>query len=106
MKSKTLKHFKKFSLLAFALLALVLSCGEDNDDSQSGLDEPNLIIKLNFDAIQPRLDNLGQPATIPNGNATQTPLVQRMSANYIEFAPTATTLLVSNTVEVEPVSPV
>lgn len=90
MTLKIHKNFKKLSLLA--LLVLVSSCGEDNDDSQQN-SEPNLIIKLNFDAIQPRLDNLGQPAVIPNGNAAQTPLVQRMSANYIEFAPTATTIL-------------
>jgi hypothetical protein len=68
-----------------------MSC--TSDDSSSGSDEPNLIIKLNFDSNQQRLDNLGQPATIPNGNAAQTPTIQTMSANYIEFAPTATTLL-------------
>ena len=73
------------------LLSLIISfsCSEDNDDNS----QPNLIIKLNFDANQQRLDNLGQPATIPNGNAAQTPVIQKMSANYIEFAPTATTLL-------------
>jgi len=79
-------------LYRIALLCLIIccSCSEDNDDSPQ---QPNLIIKLNFDATQQRLDNLGQPATIPNGNAAQTPSIQRMSANYIEFAPTATTLL-------------
>lgn len=82
---------KKLSLLLFLFLLLIFSCGEDNDDSQQT--EPNLIIKLNFDANQQRLDNLGQPATIPNGNAAQTPVIQKMSANYIELAPTATTLL-------------
>ncbi len=91
MKSRTHKHFKKFNLLFIAILMLSVSCSDE--DSQSNTDEPRLIIKLNFDANQPRLDNLGQPATIPNGNAAQTPFVQRMSANYIEFAPTATTLL-------------
>lgn len=55
--------------------------------------EANLIIKLNFDASQPRLDNLGEPAIIPDGNAAQTPTIQKMSANYIEFAPMATTQL-------------
>ena len=73
------------------MLCLVVSCSEDNDDNASG--QPQLIIKLNFDATQQRLDNLGQPATIPTGNAAQTPNMRRMSANYIELAPTATTLL-------------
>lgn len=73
------------------MLCLSVSCSEDNDDNASG--QPQLIIKLNFDTTQQRLDNLGQPATIPTGNAAQTPNMRRMSANYIELAPTATTLL-------------
>jgi hypothetical protein len=81
---------KKFILL-MTMLCLSVSCSEDNDDNASG--QPQLIIKLNFDATQQRLDNLGQPATIPAGNAAQTPNMRRMSANYIELAPTATTLL-------------
>lgn len=82
---------KKLKLLLLITLVMLSACGSDNDDNSS--DEPRLIIRLNFDPNQQRLDNLGQPATIPEGNAAQTPLVQRMSANYIEFAPTATTLL-------------
>ncbi|MBV7269650.1 hypothetical protein [Winogradskyella luteola] len=81
-----MKPNKILLLLSFIIC---FSCSEDQDDNP----QPNLIIKLNFDANQIRLDNLGQPATIPNGNAAQTPLIKRMSANYIEFAPTATTLL-------------
>lgn len=73
------------------MICFVVSCSEDNDDN--GSRQPQLIIKLNFDATQQRLDNLGQPATIPTGNAAQTPNMHRMSANYIELAPTATTLL-------------
>lgn len=81
---------RKFILL-MTMLCLSVSCSEDNDDNASG--QPQLIIKLNFDTTQQRLDNLGQPATIPTGNAAQTPNMRRMSANYIELAPTATTLL-------------
>ncbi len=69
----------------------VLSCSDDNDDNPNA--DPQLIIRLNFDPNQQRLDNLGQPAVIPNGNAAQTPVIQSMSANYIELAPTATALL-------------
>lgn len=36
---------------------------------------------------------MGQPEAIPAGNAAQSPTFARMSANYIEFAPSATTLL-------------
>ena len=63
----------------------MVTCSESNDPAPTA--NPNLVIKLNFDANQPRLDNLGQPATIPAGNAAQTPVIQQMSANYIELAP-------------------
>ncbi|WP_299366855.1 hypothetical protein [Winogradskyella sp.] len=81
---------KKIFLLILMLI-IVVSCSDDDENNQNGT--PQLIIKLNFDSNQQRLDNLGQPATIPNGNAAQTPVIQSMSANYIEFAPTANTLL-------------
>ena len=80
------------SVLVLLIFGMTFSCGEDMDDSLKPT-EANLIIKLNFDASQPRLDNLGQPAIIPDGNAAQTPTIQKMSANYIEFAPMATTQL-------------
>ncbi|MFC0603602.1 hypothetical protein [Winogradskyella pulchriflava] len=76
-------------ILLLLCFVACFACSEDQDDNP----QPNLIIKLNFDANQVRLDNLGQPATIPDGNAAQSPTIQRMSANYIELAPTATTLL-------------
>lgn len=81
----------KKGILLLIALCLTLACSEDNDGNPPA--EPQLIIKLNFDANQQRLDNLGQPATIPNGNAAQTPAIQSMSANYIELSPTANTLL-------------
>lgn len=81
---------KKLALL-FVLFALIMSCGEDQDDNLSA--SPQLIIKLNFNPNQERLGNLGEPAIISDGNAAQSPTIERMSANYIEFAPTATTLL-------------
>lgn len=81
---------KKLVLL-FVLFALIMSCGEDQDDNLSA--SPQLIIKLNFNPNQERLGNLGEPAIIPDGNAAQSPTIERISANYIEFAPTATTLL-------------
>jgi len=83
---------KQLSLCLVALIAIIiLSCDDDSEDTATT--EANLIIRLNFDPTQQRLDNLGQPATISQGNAAQTPVIQQMSANYIEFAPNATTLL-------------
>ncbi len=80
---------KTIKLLFVAVALIFLSCSEDKDDNP----QPNLVIKLKFDPTQERLNNLGQPSSIPSGNASQSPNVNRMSANYIEFAPTATTLL-------------
>lgn len=52
-----------------------------------------LILKFRFDSTQVRLDNLGQPATIPPGRGAQSPVFNRMSAHYVEFAPNAFTAL-------------
>jgi len=70
---------------------LSLSCSSDKDDTVNAA--PNLIIKFKFDPDQERLNNLGQPSTIPDGNAAQSPSFARMSSNYIEFAPDPFTAL-------------
>ena len=86
---------KKLLGLFSMIIALVfLSCNQDTTDpvGQSP-EEAKLVIKLKFDPNQVRLNNLGQPAAIPEGNAAQTPSISRMSANYIEFAPSPYTPL-------------
>jgi hypothetical protein len=70
------------------------SC-EDEDDSDNG---PYLIVKFQFDPNQVRLNNLGQPATIPSGHAAQSPDFSKISAHYFELAPTAFTQLTEGTV--------
>lgn len=82
---------KKFLLIAALLtFGLTLFSCDDQDDTAS---EPMLIVKFKFDPNQVRLNNLGQPSTVPAGNAAQTPLFNSISAHYIEFAPTAFTQL-------------
>lgn len=54
---------------------------------------PQLIIKLKFDSTQTRLDNFGQPSSIPGENSAQSPVFYGMSAHYIELAPSAYTQL-------------
>jgi len=54
---------------------------------------PKLIMKFKFDPTQERLNNLGQPASMPVGNAGQSPSFKKMAAHYIELTPEATTLL-------------
>lgn len=48
---------------------------------------PYLVVKLKFDSTQQRLDNFGQPATIPSNHSAQSPVFHGMSAHYIELAP-------------------
>lgn len=84
---------KKF-IFAFAIvLVSFTACKSEDDCCTPNPEVKNLVIKFKFDATQQRLNNLGQPATIPTGNAAQSPNFSKMSANYIEFAPTANTLL-------------
>jgi hypothetical protein len=82
----------KYTLKACVLIMALafMGCSADSDDNATA---PNLVIKFKFDPNQERLNNVGQPATIPAGNAAQSPNFQRMSANYIELAPTALTAL-------------
>ena len=59
----------------------------------SQVEEPMLIVKLKFDSTQTRLDNFGQPATVPSGNSAQSPVFNTMSAHYIELAQSGNTQL-------------
>jgi len=90
---------KYFSLILFSII-LLTSCSKDDDNSTSvptsgsnggGQTGPNLIFKLYFDSTLARLDNFGNPSTIPSGNSAQSPKFHAMSAHYIEFAPDSLT---------------
>lgn len=83
-------NLKQFLVCSMSLILMACSSDDANTELPS---EPNLIIKLKFDPNQERLGNLGQPVSVANGNAAQTPTINRMSANYIELAPLATTPL-------------
>lgn len=84
---------KAIILLLFLAAALpFFSCSEDKAA------EPMLIIKFKFDENQARLNNLGQPSTIPAGNAAQSPVFNTISSHYIELAPTANTQIGNGTI--------
>ena len=72
---------------ALGLLAC-FACKKEQSNSNA-----QLIIKFRFDSTQARLNNIGQPSVIPQGHAAQHPVFAKMSAHYIELAPTAFTLL-------------
>jgi len=71
--------------LVFSCLVVMIgvSCKKDKADSP----EPKLIFKFRFDSTQQRLNNIGQPATLPAGHGAQSPVFNSMSAHYIALAP-------------------
>lgn len=74
-----------------ALLPLTQSCSKNSDSPTPITAKVNFIFK--FDSTQARLNAIGQPSTIPAGNAAQSPKFNTMSAHYLELAPTALTAL-------------
>lgn len=86
-----------FLLPAFLLFCLGIATSScSNDESTS--EEPMLIVKFKFDENQLRLNNIGQPSSIPDGHAAQTPDFHTISAHYFELAPDAYTQLGDGTV--------
>jgi len=77
-------------LTLLALSFMSFSC-TDEDDDQVLTEEPQLIIRFKFDPTQVRLDNIGQPSTVPAGNAAQSPIFNSISAHYLEFTQNALT---------------
>lgn len=77
---------KKLPLIVFAtaLFFSMVSCSKD---------EPKVIFRFKFDPTQERLDNLGQPTTVPPDHRAQNPQFNRISAHYIELAPSMYTAL-------------
>ena len=80
------------------LLTLFYSCSKEdpvitNPSGGTGStpSEPSIVFKIKFDSTLARLDNFGNPASIPAGNSAQSPMMHQMSAHYIEFAPDSLT---------------
>ena len=83
-------------LSILAITMALVSCS--NNEGTSAAIGPQLIVKFRFDSDQIRLNNIGQPSTVPDGNAAQSPDFNAISAHYIELAPTAFTQLGDGTV--------
>lgn len=84
---------KKIAVLISILCATLtfISCEEDIDNNNE--QKPYLIVKFQFNPNQARLNNLGQPSGVVQGNAAQSPDFNSISAHYFELAPTAFTQL-------------
>lgn len=77
----------KFALALPILMLFSASCKETKNE------DPKIIFKVSFEPTQARLNAFGQPASIPAGNAAQTPTFNLLSAHYIELTPNALTAL-------------
>ena len=80
----------KNTLIALGAILLLASCTKEQQTNSS---TAKLVFKFKFDSTQVRLNNVGQPAVIPNGNACQSPRFNSMSSHYIELTPTGLTPL-------------
>lgn len=71
---------KKIGFIVFIsiLIFSLNSCKKDKDEAK-------LIIKYSFDENQERLDNFGNPAAIPAGNAAQTPNFEKLGIHSLEL---------------------
>ncbi len=85
-------QYSLLNTLSIFLVAIVLlsSC-KKGDSTTVPTVAPNLIFKFKFDSTQARLNNIGATAAMPAGHAGQNPLMNKMSAHYIELAQTALT---------------
>jgi hypothetical protein len=89
-------QMRSIPIAALALLVAISSCRKDEDDGGNDTptpEAPRLVMKFRFDSTQARLNGFGQDAVLPSGHAAQSPRFNKMSAHYIEFAPTQLTAL-------------
>lgn len=73
-------------LMLFFIISTIFACNSASDD-QVVPDGPKLRFQFQFDENQPRLGNLGTPASIPAGNAAQTPDFHLLSVHVIDLTP-------------------
>jgi hypothetical protein len=81
-------HKHVFTLL---LALITFSACEDFGNVNNADGKLHFVCKI--DPNQERLNNIGQPAVIPPGNAAQTPDFRQISVHYIELSPNAVTKL-------------
>jgi hypothetical protein len=75
-----------------SLILFFCSCKKDDEtpvnNPTTGSDQRYVIFKFHFDSTQVRLDNLGNPSTVPAGHSAQCPVFNKMCAHYVELTPT------------------
>ena len=84
----------KFFAIPTALMLLLISC-KKAEDSSTG---PKINFIFKFDSTQARLNNFGNPSSIPPGHAAQSPVFNSMSAHYVELTQDALTAIGSGAI--------
>ena len=91
-----LNTMKKILILTTAIL-IFSACKKDNPEPEPTPtptpQEPMLRVKFKMDSTQVRLDNFGNISTVPAGHGALSPLFHKISAHYLELAPTQNTQL-------------
>lgn len=82
---------KRLLVLLTVLTGISFSGCQYGDDPAA--DGPYIVFKFQFDPTQERVNSFGQSATLPNGNAAQSPSFNAISGHYVELIPTALTAL-------------
>ncbi len=87
-------QYKIFKTSALLILMAFIACKKEKTDTPI-VTPPvyKLIFKYHFDKNQVRLNNFGQPETVPAGHGAQSPDFNFMSSHYIELAQDSLTLL-------------
>lgn len=75
----------RLSILTTLFTHILFTACKKDDPTPPATATHYLIFKFKFDSTQERLNSIGQPATIPAGNAAQSPVFNGMSAHYIEM---------------------
>jgi len=81
------------SIIMGIIISVILIASSSCKKTNPTTTHPHLIFKFVFDSTQVRLNNFGQPDTMPAGHAGQNPQMNVMSGHYIELAQNATTAL-------------
>jgi hypothetical protein len=80
---------KQFYVLLFMSCTLFTACKKNKVDVQPTT--ANLIFKFKFDSSQARLNSTGGISTIPATNAAMSPIMNKMTAHYVEMTTSAFT---------------
>ncbi len=82
--------FKQLSAILSLTILFFSSCQKSTTDVQTAA-TGNLIFKFKFDSAQVRLNSTGGIATIPATNAAMSPIMNKMTAHYVEMTTNAFT---------------